>query len=157
MTSSSFIDRIIIFMAVGLGLGLSPVAPGTIGSLLAIPLWLAISRFPTVIYILSCLGFAMASVWIAGRAAGIMAEKDPSRVVIDEIVGMLVALQGLYPYPLTLLGTFVLFRFFDIIKPFPVKQMERLPGGFGIVMDDVAAGILANVIWRTGEYIYYAW
>ncbi len=144
-------------MAMGLGLGLSPVAPGTVGSLLAIPPWLAISRFPVAGSILLCLLFIVASVWIAGRAAYLMAEKDPSRIVIDEIAGMSVALQGLQLYPLTLLGVFLLFRLFDIIKPFPVKQLERLPGGLGIVMDDVAAGILANLIWRTGEYIYHVW
>lgn len=78
-----------------------------------------------------------------------MGRKDPGAIVIDEVVGMAVALLGLPLTPATIIGGFILFRLLDIIKPFPVGWLDRrLSGGTGIVADDVAAGIIANLILR---------
>lgn len=75
--------------------------------------------------------------------------KDPSQIVIDEIVGMTVALLGISFKPALIIIAFLFFRFFDIWKPFPIKYIDRsFPGGWGIVLDDVAAGVMANVVWR---------
>ncbi len=83
-----------------------------------------------------------------------LGNKDPSQIVIDEVVGMAVALVGA-PIELSLIiVAFLFFRFFDIWKPFPIKQIDRsFPGGWGIVLDDVAAGVMANLAWRLWNYI----
>jgi phosphatidylglycerophosphatase A len=99
---------------------------------------------------------ALAAVRIAGEAERQLEAKDPGCIVIDEIVGMCVALLAI---PLTLqtgLAGFVLFRVFDIVKPPPVRWLERrLSGGWGIVMDDVAAGIMANIVLRLGLWFFH--
>lgn len=96
--------------------------------------------------------FALA-VWAADRHAS-ADNPDPSEVVIDEVMGMVVALAFLPLTPFVLLASFTLFRVFDIAKPFPVRQFEKLHGGLGIVMDDVMAGVYANVTLRAGIYLW---
>ena len=88
----------------------------------------------------------MFAVWVAGQAEQLLGAKDPGCIVIDEIAGMAVTFLGVpFSVPAVIIG-FVLFRFFDILKPFPVGYMEkRLSGGLGVVMDDVAAGVMSNV------------
>ncbi len=93
------------------------------------------------------------AVWAADRHAS-SDNPDPSEVVIDEVMGMVVAVAFLPLTPTVLLASFVLFRVFDIAKPFPVRQFEKLPGGWGIVMDDVIAGVYANVTLRAGMYLW---
>jgi len=89
------------------------------------------------------------SVWISGRAELLLGDTDPSQIVIDEVVGMAVALAGA-PFELSLIiVAFLFFRFFDIWKPFPIRYIDKsFPRGWGIVLDDVAAGIMANLAWR---------
>ncbi|MFZ5775340.1 MAG: phosphatidylglycerophosphatase A [Thermodesulfobacteriota bacterium] len=135
-------DRLFMAIATGCGAGYLPKAPGTWGSLAAIPLWLLLRRLD-----LSGYGIAVAVVFVlgvisAGQAEKIMDRKDPSVVVIDEIVGMLITLAGAPATPGAILVGFLLFRFFDIAKPWPVRFFDRrINGGAGIILDDVAAGL----------------
>jgi phosphatidylglycerophosphatase A len=84
--------------------------------------------------------------WAAGRAEALFGEKDPGRVVIDEIAGQMVALLFIRPTALVLLAAFFLFRVMDVLKPWPARRLEDLPGGSGIMADDLMAGLYANLI-----------
>jgi phosphatidylglycerophosphatase A len=150
----NFKDRLILFLASGLFLGLIPFAPGTFGSLLGILLHWLFSHLPIFLGICS-LGFViLISVWISGRAELLLGNKDPSQIVIDEVVGMAVALAGAPIKPSLIIVAFMFFRFFDIWKPFPIKYIDKsFPGGWGIVLDDVAAGVMANLAWRLWDYM----
>ena len=136
--------RLIMAVATGLGTGYLPVAPGTWGSLLGIPLHLALVRLPFPAYCAALAIVLVVAVAAAGSAEKIIDAKDPGLIVIDEIAGMLVSLFGLGTDWLSLAVAFFLFRVFDVLKPFPAGWADqRLNGGVGIVMDDVIAGIYA--------------
>lgn len=129
--------------------GRSPVAPGTAGSAAALPVFLAV-RLVGSPAVEACLLVALgaAGVWSASVTERQLGVTDPGIVVIDEVVGMLLTLAFM---PLGwggILAGFVLFRVFDIIKPYPCAHAERLPGGWGIMADDVLAGVYANVVLR---------
>lgn len=143
-----------MILATGGYIGFVPKAPGTAGSLVAFPIicFLAQKNFAAAAGL--CLGIIALAVWAAGAAERQLAAKDPGCIVIDEIAGMTVALLGV---PLSI-GTgaagFLLFRCFDILKPPPIRLLERrLTGGWGIVMDDVAAGIIVNIVLRIGIHL----
>lgn len=141
-------------MATGAYTGTVPFAPGTLGSLIGLPLCFFLSRLnllQSAVWILIAIFFAIA---IASAAEKILAQKDPGQIVIDEIVGLMVALAGL-PFNLnTVLAGFVIFRAFDILKPFPIRLLEkRIGGGSGVVLDDVLAGVYTNLIIRLVIYI----
>ena len=141
--------RLVIILATWWGTGYAPVAPGTVGTIAAIPLLLLLSLLPLYGYIPCVLVIGLAACWAAGRAEQIFGEKDNRRIVIDEVVGLLVAMTAV---PLTwqyLLAGFVLFRIFDILKPPPIRLIERtVKGGWGVVLDDVLAGIYAQIALR---------
>ncbi len=132
------------------GAGLSPFAPGTVGSLVAVVLFLGLGRLPLGLYLLTWLALLALAIWsseVAGRSFG---TTDDGRIVIDEVVGQLAALAplvgGRASVPLLVTG-FVAFRVFDVWKPGPVGRAERnLEGGLGVVMDDVLAGVLAGLV-----------
>jgi phosphatidylglycerophosphatase A len=136
--------RFVIFFATWGGTGYSPVASGTVGSLAAIPLYLLLARLSLPLYIVTLLAFFFFSCWVAGVAEGIFNEKDSGKIVIDEVVGYLVTMTGV---PLSWQGVllgFCLFRFFDISKIEPAGFFDRhMKNGYGVVLDDVAAGIYA--------------
>ncbi len=137
---------IVTSLATGLGAGLMPKAPGTWGSLLGIALAYGLSFLPQSIELLTLIAFTVLSVWIADMAEKIFDEEDCSKIVIDEICGMAVTLV-LFPLNLkTILVGFFLFRFFDVVKIPPARQLENLGGGWGIVLDDIAAGIYSAAI-----------
>ena len=125
--------------------GYFPYAPGTLGTLAAVPLYYIVSGLPYYLYIAFTVLFIILSVWASGIAEGIFGEKDPGRIVADEVCGYLVTMI-LVPLTLTnvVIG-FFLFRLFDIVKPPPSRQSEGLKGGLGVVMDDVIAGVYANI------------
>ena len=127
-------------------LGYAPFAPGTAGTLGAIALFYLLSRFSTQVYILFSLGFTIISIWASGEAEGMFGKTDPGHVVADEVCGYLVTMFLIPPSVRNIILGFFLFRFFDIVKPPPARRVERLPGGFGIVIDDIFAGIYANII-----------
>jgi len=132
-------DRICEWFATCCYVGYLPAAPGTWGSLLAAVLLYFFPFFHSPIVILCLLAAGLAT---AERARG--SEADPGYVVIDEFAGVLVALAGHAVTFRNLLIGFILFRAFDILKPYPVRELERLPGAYGIIADDVLAGILAS-------------
>jgi phosphatidylglycerophosphatase A len=121
--------------------GYSPVAPGTVGSALACVL---LYLFPAL---LSHPAFVIALALAAAMVLNSMElpNKDPQHVVVDEAAGMCLTMIGQPVTAISLLAGFVLFRLFDILKPFPIRRIERLPKGWGIVADDLAAGIYASV------------
>ncbi|HLE26256.1 MAG TPA: phosphatidylglycerophosphatase A [Thermodesulfobacteriota bacterium] len=127
-------------------LGYSPIAPGTAGTIGGVILFYFLSNFSLYIYISFFLGFIIFSVWVSTKASGIFGESDPKQVVVDEVCGYLVTMFLITPSLKNMILGFFLFRLLDIVKPPPVRSSERLPGGFGIVTDDVVAGIYANII-----------
>ncbi len=142
------LDKLIWFCGVGFGSGLSPKAPGTMGSLVILllyPLWLWMGFIPTIICIIL---ISMIGIWICGRTAELLQVHDDRRIVWDEFAGQsitllpLVYLSGLAWW--WLLVAFVLFRLFDIWKPFPIGLADKhIHGGLGIMLDDLLAGIMA--------------
>ena len=121
--------------------GYSPLVPGTVGSAVACAL---LFLFPAVFaHPLFVILLALLAIVVINRME--LSDKDPSFVVIDEVAGMCVTMVGQPATALALLKGFVLFRLFDILKPFPIRRIEQLPKGWGIVADDLAAGIYANI------------
>ena len=147
-------------VATWFGCGYTPKAPGTAGSLAAVVLAYLVERVtgwhPWVFVILAAVLFPL-GVWAAGVTAKVTGLKDPQIVVVDEVVGQWLTLAG----AVTLnwkswLAGFVLFRVFDMWKPFPVRRLESLPGGLGIVADDVMAGVYgALVLFAAGWFNLY--
>jgi phosphatidylglycerophosphatase A len=149
-----FRERAVLFVATGCYIGTVPFAPGTFGSLIGLPVCFLLSRLnflQSVVWILILVFFAIA---IASAAEKIIKQKDPGQIVIDEIAGLAVTFAGL-PFNLkTVLAGFIIFRAFDILKPFPIRVLEKgVGGGSGVVLDDVLAGIYANLVVRFVIYI----
>jgi len=136
-----------LFFGTGFYTGYCPFAPGTAGTLVGIGFFWCFSQFPFLLYLITVLAFIFLSAWIAEGAEEIFHEKDSPRIVIDEIAGFLITMVFI-PWSWFHVGAgFLLFRFFDILKPFPIRFIDKkLSGGWGIVLDDVAAGIYANII-----------
>lgn len=130
-----------------------PRMPGTYGSLFAL---LFILFFPADpgIYLLITIPVLVVGLWSAGAYAKKLKRHDPSAVVIDEVIGMLITFFAIPKSALTLTAGFVLFRLFDVLKPPPIRRIENLPGGFGIVLDDVAAGLYSNLILLALTYLF---
>ena len=157
-----FIERLAYFIGTGAGAGLIPIAPGTFGSIEGVAVFLGIHEaasglsahgaagvaaiwwlFIGVNVVIFCVG-----VWASSRVAQLLGVTDPGRVVIDEVSGQLISLTPLLFAPtwVSMLLGFILFRGFDIWKPFPIRKFEQLPRGWGIMTDDAGAGILAAVV-----------
>ncbi|MDI7261847.1 MAG: phosphatidylglycerophosphatase A [Thermodesulfobacteriota bacterium] len=136
----------ILILATGFGAGYSPIAPGTLGTLLAIPIYYFLSEMSSPLYELTLITFFFLSSWISGRAQQYFGKKDDQRIVIDEMMGFFITVLWVTKTPLLILVGFILFRFFDILKPFPIRRFEKVRGGFGVVLDDVLAGIYSNII-----------
>lgn len=134
-------------IATGFGVGYLPKAPGTWGSLLALPLHFMLIKLSQSNYFIALGVILLAAIIAAGAAEKIMDFKDPGVVVIDEVVGMLITLIGAPDKLFVWIIGFAVFRFFDIVKPFPIKLIDQhINGGVGIVMDDVLAGIYSLVV-----------
>ena len=142
----------ILFLATGAYSGYAPVASGTVGSLVALPLIFlstqllhVSSALQVVVLVLAIIG----ACWVAGAAEQYLGEHDSGKIVVDEMVGFLTATALLDLTLLRLLVAFFLFRLFDILKPPPARYFDQhVPGGVGVVLDDVCAGIYANLIVR---------
>jgi phosphatidylglycerophosphatase A len=132
------------FLALGFGSGLIPVMPGTFGSLAAIPLLLACMYVSSVSFIALTLIFSVIGIYLCGKTADDMQVHDHGSIVWDEIAGMFVTFLFVPLSASTLLVGFVLFRAFDILKPWPIGVIDkRLQGGTGIMLDDILAGAMA--------------
>lgn len=134
-------------------LGASHFAPGTLGSLAAVPLILIVGENLTF-FVFIVLALTAVAVWASHTVSQDLADPDPPSVVIDEVCGMMASLLFLPIKWQTLAAGFLAFRFFDIVKPPPIRSLERLPLGFGIVFDDIAAGIYTNLILQV--LVHYA-
>lgn len=145
----SFSDKAVVFLATGFGLGFIPLAPGTFGTLPGIPLCYVLARVPVAAAAGLIICIIAVSMWIAGAAEKSLGQKDPGKIVIDEIAGLTVALLGLPFDAFHVVAGFIAFRIFDAWKPFPLRNLEkRFSGGIGVVIDDVGAGIYANILLR---------
>jgi phosphatidylglycerophosphatase A len=149
-------------ISTGLGIGYFPKAPGTIASLATVVVYWYSPDISTLFILCFCLCFFLIGVVSSSvtekevqQKSGNNALHDPGIIIIDEIAGMLIALIALPKTVPFAIAAFILFRFFDIIKPFPVNKAERLPSGWGIMLDDVLAGIFANIILQLSRFIFY--
>jgi phosphatidylglycerophosphatase A len=137
-------------IATWFGAGYWPKGPGTAGSIGAVlPVWAfaALTPFPSWGCAVLALVFTPAAIWAAGVTGQLEGNDDPQIVVVDEVVGQWLAMSAMPSFEWKyILAAFVLFRTFDIWKPWPVRNLERLHGGFGIVADDLAAGVWAAVV-----------
>jgi phosphatidylglycerophosphatase A len=150
--------RLARFVSTAGYVGFLPVAPGTWGSavglLILLPLRWHGSEMAEAVTMLALLAVGIWSAGVTGREMG---DEDPGPVVIDEVVGMLITLLWI---PVNVTGAvlgFLLFRVFDIIKPFPARQCERLPGGWGVMLDDVMAGIYGQIAMRIAVALLPTW
>jgi phosphatidylglycerophosphatase A len=145
------------FLAFGLGSGLSPKAPGTAGTLAAVPLYLLLLQLPLAYYVLALLVATVFGVWVCGKSSQLLGVHDHGGIVWDEFVGFWITMLMAPPGWLWLLCGFVLFRFFDIWKPWPIRAVDRkVEGGLGIMLDDILAGAFALLAlqllaWLTGS------
>ncbi len=143
---NTYLQRIVYNLAIGFGAGRLPKAPGTYGTLVGVLIYLPLSLLSLPVYLAITVGIILAGISICGYAARQLGEHDHPSIVWDEIAGLLVTMiaapQGI---GWVILG-FVLFRLFDILKPWPINRIDqKVPGGLGIMLDDVAAGIAAGL------------
>lgn len=138
--------KIIKILATGFGAGLSPIAPGTAGTLAGVLICLLSCPLPGFFRFFFVIAISAVSVYVAGQAETLYGKTDDQRIVIDEIAGFQVAMLPVTITGLHLLLAFVLFRIFDIWKPFPLNRFQNFHGGWGVVADDLGAGIYAGII-----------
>lgn len=146
--SPSILANPIHFFAFGFGSGLSPVAPGTLGTLVAIPLYLVLAHYASsLVYFAIVVLFSLLGFWLCGKSAEDLGVHDHPGIVWDEIVGYLITM---YLAPLSwvwVVTGFCVFRLFDILKPWPISKLDReVGGGVGIMLDDILAGIFAWIV-----------
>jgi len=141
-------NGLIRIISSGLGLGYFPLAPGTVGTLLGIPIvWL----YPNNIFISFAL--ILLGVWSSQQGEKLYGEKDSPRIVIDEIAGYYLAMFSLPLNPQYLLVSFIIFRVMDVFKPGPIGKLQSLPGGWGVMADDLAAGLITNMLLHILVYL----
>ena len=139
--------RVVIFLATGCYVGYSPLIPGTTGTLVAIPIYFFLSRLSPLYYMAILLGSIYIAIWASDGAEVLLQSRDCRHIVIDEMVGFLVATFMVPPTLRNILLGFFLFRAFDIIKPFPIRALEeKVRGGYGVVLDDIVAGVYTNLV-----------
>ena len=131
------------------GVGYLPLIPGTFGSLVGLGIFLLLRRTPAAL-VVSILAVTVAGIWAGSRTEALAGRKDPGKVVVDEVAGQLIATLPLALFKqwsiAAVMVSFVLFRFFDIVKPYPANRLQELKGGFGIMYDDLVAGVYAAVL-----------
>ena len=161
-SANSLLDWIAYGFATGAGAGLLPLAPGTFGSLEGVGLflllrasWASSNEKALLFAIFNTVIFAL-GVLASDRTCKLLQAKDPRKIVIDEVSGQLISLSPLLvsPTPLSVLIAFLLFRIFDIFKPYPIRKLEHLPGGLGVMADDVLAGVYAAVLVLAGRRLH---
>lgn len=136
-------ERIAYVLGTWFGCGRSPVGPGTVGTLGTLPLYFLVWHRGALAVALTALVVTAVGIWASNFIADHSQKKDPQFVVIDEAAGVLVTLTVAPPTLLGVAASVALFRLFDITKPWPIKMAERLPRGWGIMVDDLVAGVWA--------------
>ena len=140
-------EKFITLAATGFGSGYAPLAPGTAGTLVGIPLYLVFSAMPWPLWLITIIAFTCLAWYVSEEAEKLFGQKDARCIVIDEIAGLQWSLFLIEPTALHATLGFFLFRLFDIVKPFPARLFQdRLPGGLGVVADDLAAGVYTNAV-----------
>mgnify|MGYP006244325733 CR=1 FL=1 len=137
--------KIFILLATGFGLGYSRIMPGTVGSLLGLPICFLFIKLSIIQQVFICLFFITISIYISDKCSKIMNKKDPSCIVIDEFLTMPIVVIGL-SNPFYILSGFIFHRIFDILKPPPINFLQKIPGGVGIVLDDVLSALFALLL-----------
>jgi phosphatidylglycerophosphatase A len=150
------VDRAATAVATAFGSGFSPLAPGTAGSAVGLLLFWPLAALAWPWQLGAAAALLLVGSLAAGRVARRVGRKDPGIVVVDEVVGQWVALAALPFTPATAAAGFLLFRVLDVVKPWPARDLERLPGGWGIMADDVAAGIYAHLVLRVALLVWPA-
>ena len=134
------------FLAFGFGSGLAPKAPGTFGTLAAIPIYWFIADWPATWYAVFILATALLGIWICGAASRQLGVHDHGGIVWDEFVGYWITMWAVPVDWVWILAGFLVFRVYDIAKPWPIRTLDRhVKGGFGIMVDDVLAGVMACI------------
>lgn len=143
------------FAAFGFGSGAVPVAPGTFGTLMAVALYLLLPAMSWPLYVLFLLAMFALGVWLCGRTANDIGVHDHGGIVWDEFVGYWITMFLAPAGWVWIVVGFVLFRLFDIIKPWPISWLDRhVDGGLGVMIDDVLAGVMAFVCLQAGAYFF---
>lgn len=137
--------NITLIIATGFGLGNSQILPGTLGTLLGIIPAIFILSQSLILQIVYCFIIVFIGFLVCNKAAKIIGEKDPSCIVADEFCTLPITVIG-FSDPIFILSGFIFHRFFDILKPWPIKKLEELPGGLGIILDDFLSAIFALII-----------
>ena len=141
-----FRDNSILFIAQGAYSGRFPVAPGTAGTVVGVLLYLLAKDLPALWYGAVFAAVTLIGTWAAGKAEKILGAKDSPSIVIDEIAGFLLSMF-LIPFAWGYVAAgFLLFRLFDILKPWPIGKLQDIPGGPGVMLDDIGAGVLVNAV-----------
>lgn len=141
------VNKLANWFSTVLKIGYLPIAPGTWGSLVAVVIWfLIIESTSTITFIIAIIIIFILGVYTSSITERHLAQKDPSIIVIDECVGQWIALLFLTKSLLWGLVAFALFRLFDIWKPYPIKALDKMPSGWGIMLDDVFAGVYALLV-----------
>ncbi len=144
------------FLSLGFGSGLAPKAPGTFGTLAALVIYLPMAQLDLVPYIVITIGLFLLGIWLCGRTASSLGTHDHGAIVWDEIVGFLITMALVECSLKSVILGFLLFRLFDILKPWPISWLDKkVHGGLGIMLDDVIAGIFALAILEYIEYLSY--
>lgn len=147
-------NSIILFIAQGAYSGRFPKAPGTAGTVVGVLLYLALQNVSPVWYMVAVLAVTGIGTWAAGAADRALGTKDSPSIVIDEIAGFLVSMFLIPGTWVSVAAAFLLFRFFDILKPWPLHGLQKLSGGAGVMIDDIGAGIYTNVILQAAIYFF---
>lgn len=155
LTARQVFSNPVHFLAAGFGAGLAPKAPGTAGTVVAVPIYLLLDAYlGTDAYLVVTLLLFLAGIFICGYTAQSIGLEDPKSVVWDEIVGYLVAMAWAPLGWLWMALGFALFRLFDIWKPWPIRWLDqRVKGGFGIMLDDLVAGLFACLVLNLPRYL----
>jgi phosphatidylglycerophosphatase A len=148
------LGRPVQLLAFGFGAGCAPRAPGTVGTLLAVALYLPLSRLPLAWYSLLVVIMVLGGVWLCGRASSQLGVHDHPGIVWDEFAGLFITLWMAPDGLAWVAAGFLLFRLFDILKPWPIGWLDRrVRGGLGIMLDDVVAGLFAWVCLQTAAHL----
>ena len=149
--------RLAIVVATAAGAGYAPVAPGTAGSVVGLLVFFLTRGWPLGWQIVLVGAVSIVGIWAGSVAGRHFGSEDPGQVVIDEVAGQLVTLMGTGAGPGGMVLGFAAFRILDIIKPWPARGFEKLPGGLGIMADDLMAGVYANLLVRLAVFLLPAW
>ena len=154
ISAARLASRSAFVVATGLGSGYAPFAPGTAGSAVGLLLFWPLAGLPPAQLLEATAVLVVLGILAGDHVARAVGKKDPGLVVVDEVAGQWVSLLFL-PFTLgTALAAFFLFRLMDVIKPWPARDLERLPGGVGIMADDLMAGVYANLLLRAGLTVW---